>query len=96
MAKGRVVNFWTWNPFLEHGKFIGRPGKWGNPFVIGLDGTREECITKYEEWIRGKPDLLEALDELEDRILVCYCKPKPCHGDVLLKLLQERKDATIS
>jgi hypothetical protein len=92
MTKGRVVNFWTWNPILEHGKFIGRPTKWGNPFYIGTDGNREECIAKYEEWIREQPYLMESLDELEDRILVCYCAPKPCHGDVLLKLLEERKD----
>ena len=22
--------------------YIGRPSKWGNPFVMGVDGTREE------------------------------------------------------
>lgn len=33
--------------------YIGRPGKWGNPFTIGKDGTREEVIVKYEEWIRN-------------------------------------------
>lgn len=93
MTKSRVVNFWTWNPVLTHGKFIGRPSKWGNPFYIGTDGTREEVVEKYEEWIRGKPDLMEALDELEGRTLVCYCAPKPCHGDVLLKLLEERREA---
>lgn len=31
--------------------YIGRPSKWGNPFVIGKDGTREEVIAKYAEWI---------------------------------------------
>ncbi|MGA9172340.1 MAG: DUF4326 domain-containing protein [Nitrososphaeraceae archaeon] len=29
--------------------YIGRPSRWGNPFVIGKDGTRE-VITKYNEW----------------------------------------------
>jgi len=28
--------------------YIGRPGKWGNPFQIGRDGTREQVITRYE------------------------------------------------
>lgn len=27
--------------------YIGRPSKWGNPFVIGRDGSREEVIEKY-------------------------------------------------
>jgi hypothetical protein len=31
--------------------YIGRPGKWGNPFVIGKDGTRAEVIAKYEAWL---------------------------------------------
>jgi len=26
--------------------YIGRPSKWGNPFVIGKDGDREEVIAK--------------------------------------------------
>ena len=28
--------------------YIGRPSKWGNPFEIGKDGTREEVIEKFE------------------------------------------------
>jgi hypothetical protein len=27
--------------------YIGRPSKWGNPFQIGRDGTRDEVIAKY-------------------------------------------------
>ena len=27
--------------------YIGRPSKWGNPFVIGRDGNREQVIEKY-------------------------------------------------
>ncbi len=69
--------------------YIGRPSKWGNPFEIGKDGTREEVIAKYEQYIRGRPDLLAALSELKGHILGCWCAPKPCHGDVLLRLIDE-------
>jgi hypothetical protein len=31
--------------------YVGRPGKWGNPFVIGRDGSRDEVIAKYRAWI---------------------------------------------
>ena len=31
--------------------YIGRPSKWGNPFVIGKDGTREEVIAKFKNYI---------------------------------------------
>jgi len=31
--------------------YIGRPSKWGNPFVIGRDGTRPQVIERYERWL---------------------------------------------
>jgi hypothetical protein len=67
--------------------YIGRPSKWGNPFSIGKDGTREEVIAKYEEWILTQQHLLDALPELKDKTLGCWCSPQACHGDVLIKLL---------
>lgn len=74
-----------------HDVYIGRPSKWGNPFEIGKDGTRAQVIAKYEEWIRNNPELLEQISELEGKTLACWCKPKPCHGDVLVKILNERR-----
>ena len=68
---------------------IARPSKWGNPFQIGRDGDREQVIRKYEVHIRRRPDLLAALPELAGKRLGCHCKPKACHGDVLVKLLRE-------
>jgi len=68
---------------------IARPSKWGNPFRIGRDGTREEVIEKYRQWIKTQPNLLAALPELRGKCLGCWCKPLPCHGDVLLELLEE-------
>jgi hypothetical protein len=67
----------------------GRISRWGNPFVIGRDGDRDEVIRKYEEWIRGQRELLDSLIELKGQILGCWCAPKPCHGDVLVKLVEE-------
>ena len=70
-------------------EYIGRPSKWGNPFVIGKDGDRTTVIAKYEAWIRNQPDLMAALPELEGLVLACWCSPQPCHGDVLVKLCEE-------
>ena len=68
--------------------YIGRrPGHiWGNPFLIGRDGTRDEVIAKYRGWIEAQPLLLEAIGQLRGRVLGCWCKPLPCHGDVLAEL----------
>ena len=66
--------------------YIGRPSKWGNPFVIGADGSRAEVISKYERMLMTSPTLQAALHELKGKDLVCWCSPQACHGDVLLKL----------
>ena len=69
--------------------YIGRGSKWGNPFVIGTDGNREQVISKYKQWItqgNGKY-LLSDLHELQGKTLGCFCKPQACHGDVLVELL---------
>lgn len=77
--------------------YIGRPSKWGNPFTDRI-GTlaekvlacREDAIAAYDEWIRTQPDLLAALPELAGKVLGCWCAPKSCHGDVLIRLCRER------
>ena len=72
--------------------FIGRPSKWGNPFVVGRDGTREQVIAKYRDWILTQPDLLAAIhQELADKRLGCFCVPHPCHGDVLVELIDAKR-----
>jgi hypothetical protein len=76
--------------------YIGRPSKWGNPFSH-LSGTtaefkvanREEAINKYRRWIRNQPELMNDIEELRGKTLGCWCKPKACHGDVLIELLGE-------
>jgi hypothetical protein len=70
--------------------FIGRPTCWGNPFELGKDGTREEVIAKYQEWILSQPELVERVrKELQGKILGCYCSPSlMCHGDILVKIAE--------
>lgn len=70
--------------------YVGRPTKFGNPFVIGKDGTREEVIAKYRAWIATRPDLIAAAKlELRGRPLVCWCAPKACHADVLAEIAND-------
>lgn len=51
--------------------------------------TREEAIEKYREWIKTQPHLMSRIYELKDKTLCCFCHPKPCHGDVLVELVNE-------
>jgi hypothetical protein len=66
--------------------YIGRPGKWANPFVIDVDGTRREVIEKYRQHLMSNPGLLASLPELKGKVLGCWCAPRPCHGDLLAEL----------
>ncbi|GAG80475.1 unnamed protein product [marine sediment metagenome] len=78
---------------------IDRQTMFGNPFRIGPDGNRMEVINKYNQWLRGeaficfkqerKTLILQNLHHLKGKTLGCWCKPKPCHGDVLVKLIGE-------
>lgn len=71
--------------------YIGRGSLWGNPFKIGKDGTRQEVIDKFEDYLRNNIELLHRLPELTNKVLGCWCAPKACHGDVYIKLLKEKK-----
>lgn len=77
-----VVNVHTHDVTVDD-VYIGRPSKWGNPFSIGKDGTRDEVIKKYKDYFLSNKELLADIEELRGKNLVCYCKPQACHGDVL-------------
>lgn len=65
--------------------YVGRPSKWGNPYLIGRDGDRDEVIQKFTAYILNS-DLIHNVMELRGKDLVCWCAPEACHADILLKL----------
>lgn len=79
--------------FHPYDIYIGRGSKWGNPFLMGIDGDRIEVIKKYKEYIL-KSEVLKDIEELRDKVLGCFCNPLPCHGDVLIELLEGLKNGT--
>lgn len=76
--------------------YIGRGSKWGNPFRISRDGDRAAVIAKYERWLADQHHLLRALDELGGRDLVCFCAPRACHGDLLLRLANATREVRVA
>ena len=67
--------------------YIGRPSKWGNPYKIGADGSRQDVIRKYRIWILANTSLIKQIrSELRGKTLGCWCRPNACHGDVLAEL----------
>lgn len=67
--------------------YVGRPTMFGNPYVIGKHGTREEVVRRYEERVRSNPVMLDQIvKQLKGKDLICWCAPNACHADVLLKI----------
>lgn len=91
----KVLNKYK-DPPTTDSVYIGRGSKWGNPFVIGMHGTREEVIAKYEVWLRSQRDLLKALVELHGKDLICFCAPRFCHGELLLWLANTTRENQIA
>ena len=60
--------------------------RWGNPYVMGPDGTREEVIAQYRAWLVQQPDLMRDIHTLRGKDLCCWCWPSACHAEVLLEL----------
>jgi ribA/ribD-fused uncharacterized protein len=70
--------------------YIGRPSKFGNPFEIGRDGTREEVIFKFKLYAKDNPIVLRSLQELKGKTLGCHCRPEKCHGDAIIEIIEEQ------
>jgi hypothetical protein len=73
--------------------YIGRPSPFGNPYKIGKGQTREEVIAAYEVYFKVKIEknfmFKRQVEALRGKVLGCYCKPAPCHGDVIVKWLDK-------
>ena len=77
--------------FIESVRYPPNDSVWCNPFKIGKDGTREEVLSKYEQYIIMKINSgILNLDILRGKTLGCWCKPEACHGDILIRLLEEK------
>ena len=101
---------------IPHDLYVGRsmPSRglfnWmlANPYKVGSDGDRQECLEKYEQYMRERIQREEAVAKtvysLQDLTLACWCAPKDgppltlddeliCHGQVLLRLSEEMRSS---
>jgi hypothetical protein len=68
---------------------VARPGKFGNPFVVGKDGTRAECVANFRHLLNGmvaiasglglefnlakRRYILDNIATLRGKDLACWC-----------------------
>lgn len=79
---------------------IDRSTRWGNPFVIGRDGTREEVIHLFKMWVTTSQDAKAAwirrnVHTLYGQVLGCWCAPQSCHGGPLHELAEAAHAAQV-
>lgn len=75
--------------------YVGRPGKWGNPYKISDAGNRCAAVQLFRELVNREvanpslpyPSIAEIKKELAGKNLSCFCKlGEICHADILLKI----------
>ena len=77
--------------------YIGRPSIFGNPKKVDKlrPLSRDEAIAWYRKYfykkIKTDPKFKFAVERLRGKILGCYCKPLPCHGDIIVEYLECRE-----
>ena len=79
--------------FIDNRRFPQKSSIFANPYKIGKDGTRQEILLKYKDYIVNKlnhdKDLLIELLSLKGKNLGCWCCPESCHGNILLELIDK-------
>jgi len=79
--------------------YIGRPSALGNPFAMKSESDRPKVIEQYRQWlwqqIQLKGEVYKELIKIAMLVasgkkvrLVCFCSPKPCHGDIIIKAVE--------
>lgn len=67
--------------------------RWANPVRFSAETDRAHVLDLYEDHVRSS-GLLDWIHELSGLRLGCWCKPKSCHGDVLVRLWHERMEGS--
>lgn len=73
--------------------------KWCNPFNSKKLGL-QKCLELFSEYIKNNKELLSQLDELDGKVLGCWCridnrKETVCHGDILVELIKSIKEGKL-
>jgi hypothetical protein len=71
----------------------GQDGYFGNPFRIGDGISREEAVKRFQRYFvertEKEPEFERRILALKGKRLGCFCKPKACHGDVIVDWLNK-------
>lgn len=83
--------------------YIGRSGRgmdgyFGNPFKLLPGMVRGETLDRFREYfykrLQTDPEFKKRIDSLQGKTLGCFCKPYPCHGDIIKEYLDSQLTTT--
>lgn len=73
--------------------YIGRPTIFGNPFGLATEDERDFVCEQYAQCLRDRCaddyHFLTEVQKLRGQVLGCWCAPRRCHGDEIVKFLDE-------
>lgn len=89
--------------FINKVRFPPKNSKFANPFKIGgklgrskEKMTRDDVLRLYKEHleneIRTGKITREEILALKGKTLGCWCSPEPCHGDIIVEMINELSD----
>lgn len=90
----------NWKDNLNY-QYIGREGfgldgYFGNPYILRKEKDREKILEKYtlyfESRLRTDEEFTDRVKKLKGKILVCFCEPKKCHGDIIVKWINSMEE----
>ena len=80
----------------KYDQYIGRAGHghdgyFGNPFILSPTEPKGATLERYREYfydrLNNDPEFKQRVHSLKGKVLGCFCKPLPCHGDVIAHYL---------
>ena len=82
----------------------GIAGPFGNPVVINevcpvcdeIHTKAADTIPCYKEYLEWRVDcdseFRQLILELKGKVLGCFCKPRDCHGDIIVEWLEKNDE----
>ncbi len=92
MGRTRVVNIRkeTCDVYIGRAGY-GKDGYFGNPFRLEATMAKGSTLGRYRKYFYHRlstdKEFRKRIGNLQGKTLGCFCKPDPCHGDIIKEYL---------
>ena len=92
MGRTRVVNIRKETCDVYIGRAgCGKDGYFGNPFRLEATMAKGSTLGRYRKYFYHRlstdKEFRKRIGNLQGKTLGCFCKPDPCHGDIIKEYL---------